>query len=371
MTQYALGFVNISFDIFKDLLIIGIILFLNFIFTICAMFAINQDAQKRKTKCWHWNLIIFLLSLSLLSFIPVIFYIVLVCNKKPIIENNSVIDTRLNDNNGNNKNTSENNIPNTNNVNSTAKIITSYPKFIFFYAIIQFISFCISISALINIMDEAFDMIKYSYVNYQNIETFQDHRTAKYDDIQFFEEYNNNQYSQGNLNNFDFQNIKTSKDIKDYANQIFISASDKIINSIQANNNFAIFNTFDAYLSNPTGNDIAQFFFNNLITYEFAYSNENQGILQVTPNFSNLTVSDINSLKAKSLSNFYSKNLNCVLLISQNINGLTLNKVIKTNIDDFKTFNLNKYNLVKGYPVYISFYSNILSDNYELGVTLL
>ena len=61
--------------------------------------------------------------------------------------------------------------------------------------------------------------------------------------------------------------------------------------------------------------------------------------------------------------------------------SLLLAKIIEGNhnlinykdfdIDDFETINLNEYGIQYGYPLYISLYSNISSDKYELNLTLI
>ena len=259
MQEYEYEVIEKAMNIFGQLLTIGLIGFLNLIFTICAMFVISQDAQKRKIKCWHWNLILFLFFPSYLSFIVVIFYIVFACGNNPIIESGVVIDVRSNDN-SNNQNR------NYNNISSRKGKTKSYPRYLLFYAIAQLVSLCISFGAIFDVMDEIIDIIKLD-------EQYEEFLTTS--EITIIEpntkhNYVNPDKNHKNSNNFSFQNIKIADDIEDYAMNVFSSNTERTITSVD-NTNSTNFYTFDASLSSPSGNDIVQFFSDNLVKIKGFY----------------------------------------------------------------------------------------------------
>ncbi|MDE6357348.1 MAG: hypothetical protein K2L15_02025, partial [Eubacteriales bacterium] len=345
------------------------ILILNFILTLYSMFLISKDAEKRNIKSSYWVLLTFFF-----GFITIIFYIALNKNKTA---RKKIIDTRPIA--SNKEVTTINNKKN-----------NKMPKFLGFYVIIQILLLYIfSIFTVKTVKN-----IYYLYVTY---EIYEDNAVVsetvgiqgivnnidmkKYEkDIydKVFSNIKKNEISNINENqeitilgedSFNSTPTDIEEDIENYAKKVF-SLSAK---TIEANAKEAtVINYFypEPYTisSEPTGDAIVNNFANSLITCKFEYSEKDQGILSVNQVRLNFDKDDIASLKEKALKNFKSEDLKSVVIISQNVNGLTFHKAVSVDINTSGLVDFKKYNLKKGYPVYISIYSNILSlkDNSNL-----
>lgn len=241
------------------------------------------------------------------------------------------------------------------NYKNQARIKT--PKYLIFYVISQIIFFILNNFIALNIAKQ----IYVGELGNQQVESYFRDRIDSF-------ENNNDKY---------FNKFKN--DIEDYAYEIYNSLSDEITqNAIKTNNNFA---TFKPSVSNKSIKlddktfdfaSLIQYFKDTLVTYEFEYTEKNQGVLSLEPNLNNLTLQEIEKIKNKSRKHFFSDELNYVIIISQNIEGNhNLINYKDFGIDDFETINLNEYGIQYGYPLYISLYSNISSDKYELNLTLI
>lgn len=336
----------------------------DFIFNICAMIVIAKDANKRGVSCWHWNLLTFFF-----GFIPVLLYMIIICSDKNQNKNsNQVIDMRTNN--------SENVVVNP----ITEKIKT--PKYFIFYIIIEIIFIISSIILIQNIVHKSFELLKNDYVT----TIISEEISSSYNEqsTEITNQIENNSSKSPITFNFNFQNIDEFDDIEDYAKIIFNNSIEKIQNaiSITENNSIKISNTkipttivddlnksiisnSDEML-NTSVNNLIQHFIDNLSTVKFDYKFENNGILKIIPINYNLSKHQ----KNETFGPFFGDDLNCVVIISQFIDGNVIYDTIDFDFEDYEVEYLENTKFKKGYPLYISFYSDVPSNDYGITVNL-